>query len=262
MASTTDEILIAGAGIAGLTAAVVLNRAGLPFRIFERAPALREAGAGVSLWPNAMRALAELGFQDRIPDGHVPMAEISIHRRGGTRLVRLSRPGCYPEPGICVHRADLLRLLAGSVPSERLELDRRVIDFEIDDGGVTLSFADGSHARGRLLVGADGIRSAVRARLHGSSEPRFRGYEIWRGVSEIALPEGLLGRSTEWWASGQRFGILPGEPGRVYWYATHTTGERSSVTDRRGRCAGMRTPGGPGPRGSWTGRVAWVTWGR
>ena len=223
---TTEDVLIVGGGIGGLTAAIALRKAGIPVRVFEQAPALREVGAGVSLWPNAMRALTGLGLRDRILGDHVPMDRIVVRRRDGTVLVRLREPGRWPEPGICVHRATLQRVLAEAVPDDRLHLDRRLARFEADADGVTAVFADGSTARGRLLVGADGIRSIVRAGLHGDEPARYRGYEIWRGVSDVALPAGLLGRSTEWWAPGGRFGILPGEPGRVYWYATHTTNGR------------------------------------
>ena len=228
---TSEDVLIVGGGIGGLTAAIALRRIGLPVRVFEQAPALREVGAGVSLWPNAMRALAELGLRDRILGDHVPMDRIVVRRRDGTVLVRLREAGRWPEPAICVHRATLQQVLADAVPGDRLHLGRRLARFEADGGAVTAVFTDGSTARGRFLVGADGIRSVVRARLHGDEPAHYRGYEIWRGVSDVTLPASLLGRSTEWWAPGRRFGILPGEPGRVYWYATHTTNGREPEPD-------------------------------
>lgn len=224
--SSMDEVLIVGGGIGGLTAAVALDRAGIPVRVFEQAPELREVGAGVSLWPNAMRALATLGLDGAILGVHVPMEEIVIRRNDGSTLLRLREPGRYPEPGICVHRAHLQRTLAAAMPPDRLHLDQRLVDIRSDADGATAIFHDGSTARGRLLIGCDGIRSTARARIHGAAPARYRGYEIWRGVSDFSLSNDLLRRSTEWWAPGQRFGLLPGEPGRVYWYGTHSTGRR------------------------------------
>lgn len=225
-----DGVLIAGGGIGGLSAAVALQRAGVPVEVFEQAPRLEEVGAGVSLWPNAMRALASLGLGDAVLGDHTAIESIVIRRADGVPLLRLLEPGRYPEPGICVHRAHLQGTLAAALPVDRLHLDRRLVDFRPDGSGVSATFHDGSTARGALLIGCDGIDSTVRARLHGDSPPRSRGYEIWRAVADFELEPPLLHQSTEWWGAGRRFGILPGEPGRVYWYATHTT-PRSTAGD-------------------------------
>lgn len=241
------QVLIAGGGIGGLAAAVALHQAGIPVRVFEQAPELREAGAGVSLWPNAMRALARLGLFEAVLGDHVPMNRIVVRRRDDRLLMELLEPGRQPEPGICVHRAHLQQILAAALPADRLHLDRRLVGFETgpaDDGPiagepVTATFHDGSIERGALLIGCDGIHSVVRAQLHGAGPPRYRGYRIWRAVSEFDLPEPLLGQSTEWWGPGRRFGVLPGEPGRVYWYATQTT--RSAAGN--GADNGDRRPG-------------------
>jgi 2-polyprenyl-6-methoxyphenol hydroxylase-like FAD-dependent oxidoreductase len=232
------EILIVGGGIGGLAAAVALDRAGVPVRVFEQAPALHEVGAGVSLWPNAMRALALLGLRDPVLGDHVPLDRIVIRRHDGKPLLRLREPGRYAEPGICVHRAHLQRTLASAVPPGRLHLGHRLVSLDADADGVTVAFQDGSTAHGALLVGCDGIDSAVRSLLHGAAPARERGYEIWRAVTDFELPRDLLRQSTEWWGPGRRFGILPGEPGRVYWYATHTTGTGAAARADGGPAAG------------------------
>lgn len=229
----SPEVLIVGGGIGGLAAALALHRAGVAVQVFEQAPALEEVGAGVSLWPNAMRALAGLGVDGPVLSDHEPIQRIVIRRADGSRLTRLDEPGRYPEPSICVHRAHLQGVLAGALPVGILHLGRRLVGFQVGSdrsAHVTATFEDGSAAVGALLIGCDGIRSTVRAGLHGDGAPRPRGYEIWRGVSDFALPPGLLGQSTEWWGPGRRFGILPGEPGRVFWYATRTM-SRDAVRD-------------------------------
>lgn len=226
-----DQVLICGGGIGGLTAAAALQQEGIPVRVFEQAPELREVGAGVSLWPNAMRALSLLGLFRAVLGEHVPIERILVQRRDGRVLLRLTDAGGYQEPGICVHRAYLQRVLAERVPPDRLNLGRRLVDFQSDGASVTAVFQDGSRARGPLLIGSDGIHSIVRARLHGAAPARYRGYEIWRAMSEFDLPHHLLGQSTEWWGPGRRFGVLPGEPGRVFWYATHTTASGATSDD-------------------------------
>jgi 2-polyprenyl-6-methoxyphenol hydroxylase-like FAD-dependent oxidoreductase len=215
-------ILIIGGGIGGLAAAVALRRVGIPALVFEQAPALEEVGAGVSLWPNAVRALGSLGLADTVLAGHRGLERIVIFRGDGAPLITLDGGGGAGAAAVCVHRAHLQRILAEAVPADVLHLDRRLTGFDAGGGGVTARFHDGSSVRGRALIGCDGIRSVVRARLHGDGPPRARGYAIWRGAIQVELPASLEGQATEWWGPGLRFGILPGEPGRVYWYATRT----------------------------------------
>jgi 2-polyprenyl-6-methoxyphenol hydroxylase-like FAD-dependent oxidoreductase len=246
--SAPGPVLIAGGGIGGLTAAVALERAGVRTQVFEQAPALHEVGAGVSLWPNAMRALASLGLADPVRRSHEPLRRIVIRRSDDSPLLALREPGRYAEPGICVHRAHLQRTLVAALPSDRLRLGRTLAGFQAVDDCVTVRFHDGSTARGTLLIGCDGIGSAVRAGLHGPAPARHRGYEIWRAVADLALPAELLGQATEWWGVGRRFGILPGEPGRVYWYATRTTGPEN--TGARPDAGSDESPGARGVEGA------------
>jgi len=217
-----DQVLIVGAGIGGLAAAVALRRMGIEATIFEQAPVLEEVGAGVSLWPNATRALGEMGLLAAVVDGHQPMEEIVVRIVHGTVLLRLQGVGRWEAPAICVHRAHLQRVLKEHVPAHCLHLGRRVVHVEREEGGVSVRFEDGSSASGLLLIGCDGIHSVVRGLLHGSSPPRYRGYQIWRGVSPVHLEGAFLGRSTEWWGPGRRFGLLPGGQERLFWYATHS----------------------------------------
>jgi 2-polyprenyl-6-methoxyphenol hydroxylase-like FAD-dependent oxidoreductase len=244
--------LIIGGGIGGLAAGVALLRAGIRVRVFEQAPALEEVGAGVSLWPNAMRALARVGLDRAVRDGHAPIRRIVIRRSTGAAILSLDEPGRHTEPSICVHRAHLQRVLASALPAGHLVLGRRLVDFRVrqepGSGVVSARFDDGSVAAGDVLIGCDGIRSTVRSVALGAGPARHRGYEIWRGVSDFDLPHGLLGQSTEWWGPGQRFGILPGEPGRVYWYATHTVRRSpTAIEETSGRLPAERFATWPWP---------------
>ncbi len=220
---TSDQsVLIIGGGIGGLSAALALRQVGVRAQVFEQAEALKEVGAGVSLWPNAMRALAQLGLAEPVMADHQRLERIVIRRSDGAHLLRLDQPGRYPEPAICVHRAHLQGVLADALATDRLHLGRRLVSFRDHQDRVDAEFHDGTDVSGSLLIGCDGIRSTTRARLHSQAPPRYRGYQIWRGVSPLQLPPELMHQSTEWWGVGRRFGILPGEPGHVFWYATQS----------------------------------------
>jgi 2-polyprenyl-6-methoxyphenol hydroxylase-like FAD-dependent oxidoreductase len=119
-----------------------------------------------------------------------------------------------------VHRADLQALLAREVGEGTLRLGTEVGAFEQDESGVRVLLADGSRESADILVGADGLRSRVRARLFGLEEPRYAGYTAWRAVVE---PEEELlpwGAGFESWGRGARFGCAHVGRGRIYWFAT------------------------------------------
>jgi len=102
--------------------------------------------------------------------------------------------------------------------SDRVQTGARVVGFEQDEHQVTVSIADGARETARVLIGADGIHSQIRAQLHGDRAPRYSGYTCWRGVTE-PLPEPPSTMS-ESWGSGRRFGIVPIGGRCVYWFAT------------------------------------------
>jgi 2-polyprenyl-6-methoxyphenol hydroxylase-like FAD-dependent oxidoreductase len=242
------EVLIAGAGIGGLTAALALEREGVACRVFEQAEALREVGAGVSLWPNAMRVFRRLGIFQEVRGDRVPLDRIVLLRRDGAPLMRLRDSGRYAEPALCLHRADLQRTLAAHIPLTRFRPSCRVVGFRAREGGVRVRLQDDTAVDGALLLGCDGIHSAVRSQLHGPGPPAHRGYEIWRGMAEVDLPRTLQGQATEWWGRGSRFGLLPGAPGRVYWYGTRTH-DSSSTHDGPSTHGGSSTHDGPSTHG-------------
>ena len=215
-------ILIAGGGIGGLTAAIALRRAGCEVRVFERAPEIREVGAGLTLQSNAILALRRIGLDEAIVASGRVVGWASLRMPDGKILSRADMDEVAREvgaPSAAIHRATLQHLLLGAAGP--VETGREVVGYEAREDGVTVQLRDGTWADGGILVGADGLRSAVRAQLLGDGEPLYAGYVAWRGVTPEGGPS--VDEASETWGRGCRFGIVPIERGRVYWFATLNT---------------------------------------
>ncbi|WP_399889676.1 FAD-dependent monooxygenase [Streptomyces sp. BBFR51] len=202
------EIVIAGAGIGGLVAALSLHAVGLrDVRVLEAVPRIRPFGAGVNVQPNAVRELAALGLADRVAEAGTELTGLSYHNHLGQQIWHEPRgraSGCA-WPQLALHRGALQSILADAVRDrlgpDAITTDARVTGFTPLDGGgtdVLLAHRSGerpdSRTRADVLVGADGLRSEVRRTLYPEEgEPRSNGTTVWRGVNRSAPFEG--GRS-------------------------------------------------------------------
>lgn len=183
------DVIVVGAGIGGLAAALALARAGQRVRVFEQVAALGEVGAGLSITPNAGRALMHLGLGDRLAAiGSTPPLGAIRHYATGEVLVTLVQDHSrerYGVPLYHVHRADLHAALAAAlraVQSEAIATGVALESLEQGERGVTARFADGSTASADCLIGCDGIHSTTRRILFGNDQPNFTGYVAWRGL--------------------------------------------------------------------------------
>ena len=216
------KIAIIGGGIGGLTAAVALARRGLAAEVYEQAPALEEAGAGVGLWPNAMTALEPIGLSGKVARLAADVDRQGLRRSDGTWL--MSFPGDlmtqrWGAGFVLVHRAELQQLLAAELDPSTIHLGARCTGLADGNRAVTARFADGREVQADVLVGADGVHSAVRATLFGPAPLRYRGYTAVRGITpagSVPLPRD----GTETWGRGTRFGLGPTSGERIIWYAT------------------------------------------
>ena len=216
------KIAVIGGGIAGLTTAVALARRGLAAEVYEQAPVLEEAGAGVGLWPNAMMALEPIGLAGAVARLAVDVARQDLKRPDGTVLMRIPGDLMAKRWGtgfVLVHRAELQQLLAAELGSSAIHLGARCISIQDGSQAVTARFADGREVQADVLIGADGVHSAVRARLFGPAVLRYRGYTVVRSVTpagSVPLPRD----GCETWGRGARFGLGPTSGERIIWYAT------------------------------------------
>lgn len=247
---TRAPVLIVGAGIGGLTAALALDQLGWPVEVFERAPELQEVGAGIGLWPNAIRALDRLGVGASVRAYAVAGTSGSARTSSGRVLLELPEELLhhrYDAPTTGIMRAQLQRLLAERFGLDRIHLGHEVDRFTQDGDGVRAHFRDGGSAEGSVLVGADGLRSTVRRGLLGDGPPRYRGDTAWRG---LAPPHEDLTATQEVFETvgrGQRFGFFPLHGGRTMWFAgaVRPEGERDGpevLDELRARFAGWHAP--------------------
>ena len=195
-----QPVLLAGAGIGGLAAALACARIGVPVQLFERSPALAEVGAGIQLGPNVTRLLKGWGLQTALEAVAAYPENLLIRSaERGTLLGRL-RLGeqalvRYGAPYATVHRADLQALLLQAVQacgSAQLQLGQAITGFEQDAARACLHHADGRQTQGALLVGADGLSSRVRQQLLGDGPPRPTRHLAYRALlPQAALPAAL-----------------------------------------------------------------------
>jgi salicylate hydroxylase len=191
-------VLIAGAGIGGLSAALALLQRGFEVDVYEQAPRLEEVGAGVQLSPNGNRALHAMGVLEALErlSCTAEGKEVRHWKTGETwKLFDLGTEAIerYGFPYLTVWRPDLLETLAAAVRCRKpdaIHLGSRCIGFTRAAGQVSLLLDDGRQVVGDALVGADGVHSQIRRVLFGAEDAQFSGMIAWRGVvSMSALPQ-------------------------------------------------------------------------
>ncbi|HUZ74608.1 MAG TPA: FAD-dependent monooxygenase [Stellaceae bacterium] len=194
----TPRVAIIGAGIGGLAAAVALHRRGVEVEVYEQSSKLSEIGAGLNLSPNAIKAFRALGLEQEVAAiGFESDFQVIRNWRNGHVISRQARKGRFSAqfgaPHLTLHRADLLEVLSRPLPDRVFRLGARCVAVEPGGNSARAFFADGSTIEADVVVGADGIRSAVRTSLFGPEAPRFTGCVCWRGLVPFdAVPRGLI----------------------------------------------------------------------
>lgn len=197
----TADIVLIGAGIAGLTVARALQCHGFRVRVYEQSARLGEVGAGLTLSPNAMHALHAIGLApDLARLGMQPERGGVKHWKTGKLMVEVSRGSemleRYGAPYMQLHRADLHELLVRDTLAHdpgSIRLSHRFRGLIQRGGRVEVQFENGEQTLADVVIGCDGIRSSVRAQLFGPERPKFTGYIAWRGLvpAERLEPEGI-----------------------------------------------------------------------
>lgn len=239
MTAAPLKIAVIGAGIGGLAAAVALRQKGFEVDVYEQAPALTEIGGGINMGPNAARILYRLGLGDGLDrEGVRPLATHQRRWQDGRTLQRAAlNPLCeelYGAPHLTIHRADLLAIIAAGFPTERIHLGHRLVGLA---DCSEARFENGARINTDVLVGADGIHSAVRAALFGDEEPRFAGCVAYRGLvpAERIADLGLELGSQSWVGPGAHlvhYFVSRGRLLNFVGWTEHDTWNREDWTDR------------------------------
>jgi 2-polyprenyl-6-methoxyphenol hydroxylase-like FAD-dependent oxidoreductase len=247
------RVLVVGAGIGGLTAFVALRSAGVDVAIFDQAAQAGSTmvGGGFHVWPNGVRALRELELDGSVRKLGAPIELTEYYSYTGRKLAQwpvgeIARSLDAFDVGI--GRAELIGMLLEAAGPEHVRTDAKLVGFEDGPRGVSARFVDGREERGDVLVGADGLRSVVRAKLLGPVDPDFVGYVQWQtlieGLHEL-VPEGVEQIT---FGPGSRTVIHRVGGDRLFWacvtYGASTDGGRPA-----GRKARLleRFKGWPGP---------------
>ena len=220
MVQAFKNVGIIGAGISGLTAAIALLRRGAQVHIFERSSSLTEAGAGIWVPPNGMRILASLGIADEVKRSgiEIDFAELHDYRAGLLRTLETRSTGGWTN--VAIHRQTLQRILREHAPTGAIHFGHELVEFVQEQNLVSLRFANSTTHCTTIVLGADGIHSAVRRCLFPETKLRYSGQTSWRAVVSFDAPLDSFHKSIEIWAPGARFGYSAISADQVYWYAT------------------------------------------
>ncbi|OLP01315.1 FAD-binding monooxygenase [Mycolicibacterium porcinum] len=217
-----QSVLVVGAGITGLATAVALQQHGYEVAVLETRTDTT-TGAGISIWPNALAALDEIGLGDAVrgSGGRVTAGAVRWHdgtwlrRPAADRMTR-----ALGEPLVVIHRTTLTEILTAALHPGTVEYGVEVQALEVHDGAVRLRLRDGSDRVATAVIGADGVDSVVARHLNGPLERRYAGYTAWRGVAEYTIDPELSGETM---APGMEAGHVPLGTRHTYWFATQRT---------------------------------------
>jgi 2-polyprenyl-6-methoxyphenol hydroxylase-like FAD-dependent oxidoreductase len=222
------KIAVAGGGVGGLTAAIALHQHGHDVLLYEKTTSFTEVGAGLSLWPNALAALGRLDLEDQV------MARGRWEDRGAIRSSNGAVLREVENTNLMILRSDLQKVLVAAMRDIPVALGARCTGVIVDGQAPILQFEDGTSVEADAVVGADGIRSAVRQSIAPHDDaPRYSGLCAWRGV--VRTP-GLVDNAWLSVGNGLQFMAAPLPEGHVYWspLVRLDEGQWETIKDHRG----------------------------
>jgi FAD-dependent urate hydroxylase len=216
-------VIVAGAGVAGLTAAAALQRQGVQAVVVERAAQRRsEGGTGLNLWSNAISALAVLGVSDQVVAAGEPIDRVQLWTHKGRKLSETDTGRLGEELGhvsVSLRRALLLELLARASDRVPVTYATGISNYREEPDHIDVELDDGRSLRGRALLGADGLNSTVRQQLLGDGPPAYQGHTVWRGIG----PAGGIDPGTStmvWGPGGLRAGCWRVDASAAAWFVS------------------------------------------
>ncbi|MCU0519051.1 MAG: FAD-dependent monooxygenase [Oscillatoria sp. Prado101] len=227
-----EKVAIIGAGLGGLAAAIALRKQGIDAQVYEKARELRPVGAGLTLFPNGLNSLdaIEPGTVESLKRAGSQTRVVNLKKSTGELIIpnRITLAEKYGQPMLNIRWSRLQEILASAVPADAIHLNCRCIGFEQNDSGVEVFFEGGNTVRADLLVGADGINSAVRQALIGDGAPRYAGRMSWRAVLQYSHELLSPDQVTIMTGGGKNMMLIDTGGGYIFW-STGALSEEDSV---------------------------------
>ncbi|MCC5942768.1 MAG: FAD-dependent monooxygenase [Balneolaceae bacterium] len=211
----TTPITIIGGGIGGLSLANTLAHFNIQFQLYEQAPELTDVGAGIGLSEAPLKILDKLGLGSDIGKA----GAIVRHVYMPDKQLKIRRKLSVSSETICIHRARLIDILKNRLPESCIHLSKKVTGIDVSKSESTITFNDGSRISTACTVAADGIHSVIRRKLLPHIRVRYINQTIWRGISDLALPELFKNSFLEIWDQRLRFLVIPLDDVQTLWLA-------------------------------------------
>lgn len=225
-----QQIVVVGAGIAGLATAVALRRCGHDVTVIEERTDT-SSGSGISIWPNALAALDCIGVGDAVRQAGGRVTAGALRWRDGSWLRHPQTERLVTalgEPLVVVQRSVLRDILTAALTPDTVEYGLSAIGLVASADGMRVELSDGSARAARAVVGADGTRSVVARHLNGRLTHRYAGYTAWRGVASCAMDPAFAGETL---GPAVQTGHVPMGPDRTYWFTTERAPEGHQSPD-------------------------------
>src|SRR5690606_7437163 len=189
-------------------------------RVFEAATEIRAIGAGLGLGYNAMKAFNRLGLRDEVVALGRLLPSFTIYDQKGKKITKTDSKRTSEKFGMdnfTIHRGKLHAFLISKLEKNSLVTSKKAVSVEQSEGTVKIKFEDGSDYSSDYLIVADGIHSEIRQQLLPNTRPRYAGYTCWRAVIDAGHLQ--IEESSETWGTEGRFGIVPLNENKIYWFA-------------------------------------------
>ncbi|KAA8537482.1 hypothetical protein F0562_027090 [Nyssa sinensis] len=214
-----EDIVIVGAGLAGLTTSLGLHRLGLRSLVLESSENLRITGFALTLWTNAWRALDAVGIGDSLRQHSLQLQGFRVATAVSDLPTETSLEGDYESR--CVIRKELLETLVKALPPGTIKYSSKLVSIEDSGCFKLLHLADGSILKTKVLIGCDGVNSMVSKWL-GLQKPVHARRSAIRGLAEFPNGHGFEPKLFMYMGGGFRFGIVPCNEKSLYWFCTFT----------------------------------------
>ncbi|XP_077235102.1 FAD/NAD(P)-binding oxidoreductase family protein [Tasmannia lanceolata] len=214
-----EEVVVIGAGIAGLATALSLHRLGVGSLVLEQADSLRTGGTSLTLFKNGWRALDAMGVANDLRNQFLEIQGMVIKSKDGRKLRSFMFEDESPGQEVrAVERRLLLETLANQLPVNTIHFSSRLASIRRTETGESLlALEDGTRLRAKIVIGCDGIRSLV-AKWMGFSEPRYVGHCAFRGLAFYPNGQPFEPKVSYIYGRGLRAGLVPISPAKVYWF--------------------------------------------